>query len=171
MKLITAVFFFATLLTATFGACVSFAVQRHKVRLEVRKAIKEEKKKSTTLFEFTTQEFASIQLFDGGKEFKLQGKMYDIVKLERQGNRVLVYAFFDHQETSLLDKFIRFFDDQDSGSKQQNRTVNFFMPEYVNEPFVCEIYLNFNGFRIRPTACALQHVALSMQSPPPDLMV
>ncbi|MBK7147909.1 MAG: hypothetical protein IPH78_03590 [Bacteroidetes bacterium] len=168
MKSITATFLFATLLTATFGACVSFAVQRHKVRMEVRKAINEEKKKSTALFEFTTKEFASIQQYDGGKEFKLQGKMYDIVKLERQGNRILVYAFFDHQETSLLDKFIRFFDDQDTGTQQQNRRANLFMPEYVNEPFVCQIYLEFNGFRLRHTNFALQNITLAMQSPPPD---
>jgi hypothetical protein len=171
MKRVVSALLFLILLTATFGTFLSFAIQRQLARLEMRKAIKEEKKKHVSIFKFTKAEFAKLQLLDGGKEFLLQGGMYDITKKELSGEWVILHAFFDHKETSILDKFIHFFDEGENGENGKKWVSHLFLPEFITVQQPMGITLGFNILRVYHSVYPIHDTSVGIQIPPPDKQV
>jgi hypothetical protein len=171
MKRVVSTLLLLILLTATFGTFFSFAVQRQIARVEMRKAIKEEKKKHVSIFKFTKAEFAKLQLLDGGKEFLLQGGMYDITQKELTGEWVILHAFFDHKETSILDKFIHFFDEEENGKNGKNWVSHLFLPEFIAVQQSMEITLGFNILKVYHSVYPLHNTTVAIQIPPPDIQV
>src|SRR5436190_9978548 len=117
MRKIISFSFIAVLFINLFGYFVSFTIQRYKIREEVRKLIKGEMMKHTQQFVFTEAEYNQLSQYDGGSEFSLNGCMYDVVKKEMKSGKIILTAYFDHQETGLLDKLVSFFDEEKSSSE------------------------------------------------------
>lgn len=82
------------------GYYVYFVVRLAHLRNEMRVKLKEMPSEELNLFEFTTEEFNKVKVNDA--EIEVNGKMYDLARIESEGNRMKVYALHDETEDNLL---------------------------------------------------------------------
>ena len=123
--------FIVVLLVNMFGYFISFSIQRYQVRQEVKQLLKQEKRKHTEQFIFTAQQYAHLRQYDGGKEFSLNGGMYDVVKKEMKDGNIILIAYYDHQETDLLTKFISFFNQESEQHSNKQILPGFCLLEFI----------------------------------------
>jgi hypothetical protein len=82
------------------GFYIYFVVQLKQVRQEMRNQLRTLPTEELELLTFTPEEFQIARVEE--KEVKVDGKMYDIARLEKQGNTILVYCLHDIAEDNLL---------------------------------------------------------------------
>ncbi|MCB0490121.1 MAG: hypothetical protein R2820_03895 [Cyclobacteriaceae bacterium] len=70
--------------------------------------VKEGAFSNLTTFTFTSEQFETLQWMEEGREFKLDGKMFDVSEIERVGDNYLVKCKHDVIESVVRD----FFDDE-----------------------------------------------------------
>lgn len=100
MKKIIGIVFLAILLLQVAGSYVYFIVRLSGIRQEMREQLKGKPDDELTLLTFTHEQFKNSKVDD--HEVKVNGKMYDIARIEVRGDQVLVYALHDEAEDSLL---------------------------------------------------------------------
>jgi hypothetical protein len=101
-------------------------------------------------------------------EFRLDGKMYDIIKKETSGDSVYLYCIIDREESdlySILDKLI---EDDSENSDKENRINNYFSHFYSYSPQnnFHKIYQSENRYFGRIVISLLEG-DLSLGTPPP----
>ena len=170
MRKVVAVSFVVVLLVNLFGYFISFCVQRYKIRAEVKQMLKLEKIKHTQQFVFTEAEYNQLTKYEGGREFRLNGGMYDVVKKELKDGKVVLFAYCDHKETGLLGKFLSYFNEENQPSQSTHRLTAFSLLEFVSPYYewkcyntltrlpICHSYLDF-----------LCQLSVDLVTPPPDL--
>lgn len=82
------------------GCYLYFAIRLSAIRLEMREQLRHLPAEQLTLFTLTPEEFKQARVED--HEIKVNGKMYDIARVEVQGNLLQVYALHDEAEDNLL---------------------------------------------------------------------
>lgn len=123
------------------------------------------------ILKFSAGEFAALERPDGNDhEFRIDGSLYDVKAIERDGNTVTVYAYADKAETGLIHKLMAWL-------------------EHENHPHKSPHHFSFNGFvadvlydvQFLQTLNQPQQVSLAVynfpllqanipvSSPPPDL--
>jgi hypothetical protein len=101
-----------------FGICTIFEVQQFFIRREVKEQIEagvpDGKLHKLT---FTVDQIANLEWEEEGREFRLNGKMYDIVRKEVVADTVYYYCINNTEEENLLrlDELVRKHMDNDSG--------------------------------------------------------
>lgn len=151
-----------------FGYYLSFAVQRYNVRQSMRQVMRLQKMKNTTRFVFTAGEYGKLTKFDGGKEFSLNGCMYDVVKKEVNGGQVILFAYYDHRETGVIDSFLAYFkEDAPQGSSESLR--QFSLQEFVVfysgwKSQISYAWISFIYYDVRQLCYSI----ITPVSPPPD---
>jgi mRNA-degrading endonuclease YafQ of YafQ-DinJ toxin-antitoxin module len=100
MKKIIGIAFLVILLLQVSGSYVYFIVRLSGIRQEMREQLKDKADDELTLLTFTHDEFKIKKADD--HEVKVNGKMYDIARVEVKGDQVLVYALHDEAEDNLL---------------------------------------------------------------------
>lgn len=163
--------FIVVLMVNVFGYFISFTIQRYQIRQEVKQLLKQEKRKYTQQFIFTVEQYAHLRQYEGGKEFSLNGGMYDVVKKELKDSNIILTAYYDHQETDLLTKFISFFNQE-----SEKHTGKYTLPGFC----LLEFIFHTTEWKFCPTATisflpiynttilAVKHT--NLVSPPPDLL-
>lgn len=155
-----------------FGYFISFTAQRCKIRAEVRELLKQEKIKSARHFVFTAEEFAMLDIREGGKEFCLNGDMYDVIGKSYSRGKVILTAFYDHKETGLIDKFVSFFGEENSSSKDKQQVPEFSLLEFVSPDGEWKVHnplRSLSMFNAKPEF--ISPLSVDLLSPPPDLHV
>ncbi len=144
-------------------------LERQAVRSEMRQMIKAEKRRWAKEFVFTAEEYAVLHKYEGGKEFSLNGDMYDVVSKEVRNGKIILTAYFDHKETSLLGKFVTIFEEDSRTSHHYQKRIH--LPEFVwQESFLLSMppatFISFHPSTNKPVL----HIT-ETQSPPPDFIV
>jgi len=157
------------LLVNIFGYFISFSVQRYKIRAEVKQMLKEERKKYTQQFVFTEDEYAKLNQYEGGREFSLNGGMYDVVKKELKHGKIILTAYYDHKETGLLDKLVSFFDEESNAAKGKQTIPAFSLLEFVSPAGEWKCYNSFTCLRLYHSKPEFpSQLSVDLVSPPPD---
>ena len=103
MKQILALISVFLLLLTTVYLPISLILERELVRKEVKQRIKEGiPDDELQTFIFTLEEYAELEWEKREKEFEWKGYMYDIVRVKKQNNRLIVKAFKDLKETGVF---------------------------------------------------------------------
>ena len=134
--------------------------------------LKAEKKKHTQQFVFTSKEYKQLRKFEGGKEFSLNGGMYDVVKREVKDGKVILTAYYDHAETGLLAKLVSFFDEESNSAKGKQIIPVFSLPEFVSPESEWKYYntLSYLPF-YHSNSQFFSQLSVDLVSPPPDLFL
>lgn len=167
MRKVLAVSLIAILIVNLFGYFISFTAQRYRIRMEA----KIEKRRNAREFAFSPAEFEKLHTCEGGKEFSLNGGMYDVVKKELRGGKIILTAYFDHKETGLIQNFLSYFKDETSSSKsKRHRIPSFNLFEFVAAATPFEWYVPTQKFTFLSYSSPLIPAVLEISSPPPDLL-
>jgi hypothetical protein len=172
MQRIQVVFLLFIVLTIAIGNSVTFFAQRAMVRNQVKKSLKAQKLKSAQTFRFSKAEYNELQKFENNKEFLMNGGMYDIVALKTVQDSVLLLAFYDHKETSLLEKFLGFFKEQNSDQPaSKSIAFKFSFSDFIDAKFLFQTLLNYQFFNLHLKNTEELSAFCTLQSPPPDYLV
>jgi hypothetical protein len=173
MRAFAALAFVLLLLLSVFGSYFAFMAERHAIKREVKQLLQAEKIKNAREFVFTIQEYRQLKKYEGGKEFSLNGDMYDVVSKKEQDGKIIVVAYFDHKETSLFDKFVKLFDDGPLKEKSSNRyQTPIFLPEFIATGLWAVTPPSLSATQLTGV---VKHPILSnygeTPTPPPDLLL
>lgn len=157
------------LLVNICGYFISFSVQRYKIRAEVKQLLKQEKQKHTQQFVFTEAEYNRLNKYEGGREFSLNGGMYDVMKKEIKQGKIILTAYFDHKETGLLSKLVSFFNEESNAAKGKQTIPAFSLLEFVSPAGEWKCYNNFTCLGLyHSNPQFLSQLSVESVSPPPD---
>ncbi len=103
IKRITSILFVTALLFNVFGYFALFSIEKNRIQKEVKTYIKEGiPKNKLKAFVFTPTEFENLQWTKPGKEFRLNGEMYDIIQIELNGENKIYWCYHDMAESKLF---------------------------------------------------------------------
>lgn len=114
------------------GCMLSFFVRQYAIRVNVSRLIESEESSHLSRLVFSHTAYSALPKFDGGKEFKLTGKMYDVKSITFTGDSVLVNAYCDEDETELIDGLLGFFEIEKRNGIVDT-TIRFSLVEFVYE--------------------------------------
>jgi hypothetical protein len=170
MKRWMALFLFLLVWIQVAGIYLFFVVRLAQVHEESRDRLKEKPLEELERLELTEAEYAEARVND--REVKLNGKMYDIGRMEREPGKVILYAEQDEAEDDLL----AFVEEIWKNSQQDQKPV----PSFVTHLFT-SIYLLPNpvtgvgrvGEEIIPFSISVNHypsLILTKDTPPPQVV-
>jgi hypothetical protein len=162
--------FLVILLINVFGYFISFSVQRNKIKEVVKHFLRGERSEATQQFAFTEQQFASLNMVGNDSEFTLDGSLYDVVNKELRDGRIVITAYYDHQETGLLSRFISYFSEENQSTKGKQILPVFSLLEFVFSSYEWKCYDTFVCCNIPSYVSNLINPSLDLASPPPDLI-
>ncbi len=169
MRRILATTLIVVLFVNLFGYFIAFTAKQYKVKAEVTAALKAEKIKHTQQFVFTPAEYKQLDTREWGKEFCLNGNMYDVVEKREVDGNVILTAYYDHKETGLLTKFVSFFKNEtESAGRKTKHLISFALLEFTLSSKAAAYIPEQKVFRLPVSSTSLQHTFGDTQSPPPD---
>lgn len=116
------------------GVYLLLKLRQQEVRQEIKSRIKAGVPESDlTVFKFDDQQQARLKWVDD-HEFVLEGQMYDIVRLQNEGDITVFYCLHDTQETALFKKLNHLVandlgNNQNRNNNKHQVTVNWFFAE------------------------------------------
>lgn len=109
-----------------------FMVRMGQIRTEMRREISQLPLPQLTRFEFTPHEFRKAKVDD--HEVKVEGRMYDIARIEFFNHRVVVFAKHDAAEDNLL----WFFNEVFARSWNDDQTSPTSLTHFISLTFIVE---------------------------------
>lgn len=100
MKRIAALLFLAIFLLNMAGVYVYFIARLYDIKAEMRLALKAKPAEELEVLELTVDGFQQARVDE--HEIELNGNMYDIARIEKQGNHLVIYCLHDEAEDNLL---------------------------------------------------------------------
>lgn len=99
------------------GICIIQAIDLYGNKDTMRELVKEELSRphsahAIEIIRFSDYDFAGIMWLDGGKEFRRNGIMYDVIRMWHEKDSVAIECFRDEKETEILDSI--------AGSKERS---------------------------------------------------
>ncbi len=91
----------------SLGMSVTFFSTLSHIRKDMKKQVHEDN--HSQCLTLSHKAFSDLKWEEKNKEFRLNGKMYDVSKVVKKGNEVLIYCLFDKDETSLRNKLANLF--------------------------------------------------------------
>lgn len=137
----------------------------------MQKTLRLAKQQHAREFVFTTTEYECLDKYDGGSEFCLNGNMYDVISSKTQNGQVVLLAFFDHRETTLLSRFIAMFStdsDQEDTPSPNSQLRNIYEFYWLSYQFFFQAPVRFFS-RCQTTLTFISYI-VQPNSPPPDLL-
>ena len=96
-----------------------YHLQRRAVRHEMKDRILAGLPESVlTRFVYTDDQYAELDLLDGGREIRSEGVMYDIVRIQRLHGKVIIEAARDDKETKLMADLDRMVEQRAAADKE-----------------------------------------------------
>jgi hypothetical protein len=121
------------------------------------------------ILNFPESEFSQIAFEKNGREFRYQGKMYDVHSISRSGDHFVILALKDTRELRLLLAFQQ--KDSNTGSDRPATPRLGFMPYFAVDVFSPDLQTN------EPTQLYVSYLAerylepgFRSTSPPPELL-
>jgi hypothetical protein len=100
VKRSAAILFLSVFLLNIAGTYVYFLLRLQEIKAEMREALKSKPTQELDVLELTVAEFQSARVDE--HEIKVNGKMYDLARVEKKGDCLLVYCLHDEAEDNLL---------------------------------------------------------------------
>ncbi|MFN8286501.1 MAG: hypothetical protein U0V74_07105 [Chitinophagales bacterium] len=163
--------FLLPVLTYLLGYQLIFYATQQGIRNESAGIVAALALENTDVFHFTAGEFAALDRPEGDdRELRINGDLYDIKVIERDGNVVTVYAYADKAETGLVSRFLTWLE-RESGSNKSCH--NYSLNGFVADITITQISIpSFSEVKVE---CSHSYQFLITQScvskstPPPDL--
>lgn len=114
------------------GYMFSFFARQYAIRINVSRLIESEESSHLSRLVFSHTAYSALPKFDGGKEFKLAGKMYDVKSIAFTDDSVLVNAYCDEDETNLISSLLGYFEIEKHNGVVTT-TSRFSLAEFVYE--------------------------------------
>jgi hypothetical protein len=135
MRLLTSLLLTALILVNLFGFYSLFIFRQADIKEEMAEKISNASstEHSETLT-FDKADFAKLLFNDNGKEFRYNGRLYDVVNIKNSGNQVTVVVEYDANETALLETFGSLFSqqqDRDQSSSPVKTMLGHFQQDYI----------------------------------------
>ena len=111
----------------------------------------------------------NISWEENGKEFSLNGQMYDVVKTVKENGQILLYCINDIKEKQLVDSYNEITKHNSSSGKKEksiDNLINLFV-EVKGEENPISLLLGTNAFPSFITR--LQYVTPKNYAPPPEV--
>lgn len=100
LKKILSVFVLSIFLAHFAGFYIYFFFQLSQIRTEMQAALRALPTKDLDLLKLSVEEYQRAKVEE--HEIKVEGKMYDIARVEKQGDLLLVYCIHDEAEDNIL---------------------------------------------------------------------
>lgn len=107
LKLLVAIILILLLFFNISGYEVFYAFQIAEAKKEMKQQMQKGIWGETVRFSFERQELTQLHWEDGGAEFSLNGRFYDVVAKRWQGNNLVIDCIPDEQETALVTAFMQ----------------------------------------------------------------
>lgn len=136
---------------------------RKEAKLQLFRSLKQ------TELEVIELDAASVAWEEEGKEFLYEGEMYDVVKMEQQGDHLVLHCINDHEENKRLRELSRKIWQQQDPVTGKSNTFFKVLPVswYCDEPAPI-VFPQFSAIPVPVTGPdALLQADLHLPSPPP----
>jgi hypothetical protein len=149
-----------------------YAIQQHLIKEEAEEqlfaTINDDQFEKVDL----TANYQGIVWEEEGKEFFLNGQMYDVAKKEIKNGKTILYCLNDKKEQQLLQDFVKKIKsntDNTSGNKNSNHTVKFQLSDFteLTQKSLIEVPLiaskKYHEFKV-----PLYAIIKKVNTPPPN---
>ncbi|MCX8009797.1 MAG: hypothetical protein N3A61_01465 [Ignavibacteria bacterium] len=180
MKIINKVFYFFLsifILINSLGQIFLYLHLKHEAKRLIYESVNELTEKDLTLISLSKQDKNSNNqnlIWKEEYEFELNGKMYDIIKVEETKDSIIYYCINDEREEELIKKFIKHFDENSINGKSKNsQSVSFQISNIQAIPISS---YNLESPKIS-TICYISlmeyynSIHLDIPSPPPKIFI
>lgn len=164
--------FFSVFVFNLFGFYAAYWAKKLLIKQEMQNNFATTERKEIIMFSFSFTEYSRLQKLDRGKEFILNGMMYDIRSRFIENNRVVIFAEVDKKETSLIEELNDWLTDKPGNkdaSNQQWLAYMFGKYFYVNEKLIL-FPLPVICYSFHSHQSSLLDTILTEQSPPPNML-
>ncbi|MFN0200093.1 MAG: hypothetical protein ACKVTZ_01150 [Bacteroidia bacterium] len=101
----------------------------------------ENQKDEVQVLRFSYQAYQQLIWEETEKEFWHQGKLYDVIKVEKQANEVLVFAISDAKEYFLIEKYIHQIKELTQAEKHRPTKIPYLITHYLPTHFYWEAFV------------------------------
>jgi hypothetical protein len=154
------------------GYYLVFCIQQYCMREEMmEKIIKNLPDKNLTVIQITNENRRKLKWVEKNKEFKFNGKLYDLARVITQGDTSLLYCVNDRQEEQLianLEEHIQ--KDNDSQIPKNKRISNIqerLIKDYFSFEYILELDRTAREFIFKSTSENLVLMYPEIKTPPP----
>lgn len=106
MRKLFAILLFCCFFLVTAGYHLLYCFRIAEAKQEMKNFLIHSLKEDVTEFYFSEAEMAQLN-WEETNEFRYQGKMYDVINLEKKEGRILIRCVSDTKETALLDNYFK----------------------------------------------------------------
>ena len=135
MRTVTAFLLTTLILINLFGFYAIFMVKQTEIKSEMRESVSKSKSSGTReTLSFHKNEFDKLPFDDNGKELHYEGKLYDVVTIEKNDSEVNVTVEYDVKETTLIDTLMGELNqqqDKDQTSSPLKAFLSHFQQDYI----------------------------------------
>jgi hypothetical protein len=135
MRRLTSVLLTALVLVNLFGFYGIFILKQADIKADMAEKISHPvSTEHCETLSFDKAVFAKLLFNDNGKEFRYNGRLYDVVNIKSSGNLVKVMVEYDASETALVETFGSLFgqqQDKDQSSSPVKIIISHFQQDYI----------------------------------------
>lgn len=172
MRIVTSISLLFLLLLNLFGFYGAFFVNQSAIKKGMAEWIDKKEAKHPVLV-LSKQEFEHINWLTEGEEFRLNGKLYDVSKIQFVKDQVKLFVEEDLLETNLIADFISIFNRQ-TEKEQTNSPIKFLLEHFLQEFTVQKVAFSFqlpcSSITLYEKEFLFSSFIAYQQSPPPDLV-
>ena len=177
MRRLTSVLLTALVLINLFGFYTLFILKQADIKEEMAEKISHSfSTEHCETLSFDKEVFAKLLFNDNGKEFRYNGRLYDVVNIKKSGARVLVVVEYDAKETALVETFGSLFsqqEDKDQSSSPVKTMLSHFQQDYVVHylSFISVNNSSLKGYCTVNQSYPLSSFAADALAPPPKFFL
>ncbi|MBE0651711.1 MAG: hypothetical protein IH595_12840 [Bacteroidales bacterium] len=116
----------------SIGTSLFFFSALSHIHSEMKEQVADDKNPQCLIF--SNEDFTNLKWEEKKKEFRLNGKMYDVSAIEIEGDQVMVYCVFDKKETNLRKKLADLFTDKPGNHNPLRLWVKMLSQNYFTTP-------------------------------------
>lgn len=131
MRVFIAITFIAVVLLNLFGFYMAFIMNRNEIRREMQQHLRQADKDELTVMTMSREEYDKLVWVKENREFRLNGRMFDVEEVQIADDQVILYVEEDHKETRLNDDFASAMSDKDSSSGPLRNLFQYFLKEFT----------------------------------------
>lgn len=169
-KTITAAIFFLALFISQAGYFFIYSIQQHYYKEQAENKLMAGIPDEMLTAIDVSVDGKDMQWREEGREFYLQGELYDVAKIKNVNGKELIYCFNDRDESKVLqqlNKVVRSGNDQNSDSKNSKQTIKFQFSDLIiaakkNIPSDCNPASNYLTFNDNIVSTSIE-----VKGPPP----
>ena len=154
------------LLILTFVNLLSFwyfKLLQHQIKSEIKQSIVEGTyKDALTVIDAGNK---SINWIEKGKEFQLDYRMYDVVRVEKKGSKTFLYCIDDTKEKQLIDNYTK----TSRNSKSLRVIVKLISLQYIPVCYTLTADLISHKFKFAYTVSLYSSICNDLDTPPPQI--